>query len=422
MSIIFEPCPENDFKDFIETYYTECKRDIPKIEAIAGKWTFEDLIPGMSDFDTRFICSNSMTVDDWCAMSTAVGEIHLDLCKRFPKWIRILEHLPGINLTWDEYTDDFTYYPEYRQWSIYRCSNEKELERSNMEFSRKPWCEKDEYFHLKKFISYYGPYIRGIDPAINLGAFESKYPLHSRMMHYFTPPVQSAVSIVLKRTIRGKLESLRMAKEVFLEPEVTTVIDEIFYALGKHYEVPELYEEPELSALEGRLFKALQIVKGILRDYITLVPKESKDNIEDWKKELASVPIQPQLLIFDSSRFCRLMKGRLRFYANAPEYFDSIWLIQNELKRIGNMFYRTPYKVFWKLYSGEEVENIDAIIPKLVPDILTPPEAEATLEFSRLTPGTWEEGKEVEIALAIAGVFDEFFRGLNKIITRVREI
>lgn len=74
MSITFEPCPENDFKEFIEIYYAECKGRIPKIEAIAGKWTFEDLIPGMSDFDTRFICSNNMTVDDWCEMSTAVGK------------------------------------------------------------------------------------------------------------------------------------------------------------------------------------------------------------------------------------------------------------------------------------------------------------------------------------------------------------
>jgi len=421
LSITFEPCPENDFKEFIETYYAECKERIPKIEAIAGKWTFEDLIPGMSDFDTRFICSNDMTVDDWCAMSTAVGEIHLDLCKRFPKWIRILEHLPGINLTWDEYMDDFTYYPEYRQWSIYDCSNKTELENAKRLFSIKPWCERDEYFHLKKFITYYSPYNREIDPAINLGVFENKYPLHSRMMHYFTPPLQSAVSIILKRTIRGKLESLRAAKEVFQDPEVTDTIDEIFYALQKHYEVPELYEEPELSLLENRLFNALKIIKQRLSESITLVSNGSR-NIDDWKKELSNISIEPQLIIFDSSRFCRLMKGRLRFYANAPGYFDSLWLIQNELKRIGKMFYRTPYKIFWKLYRGEEVENIDTIIQKLVPDILVPSEAEATLEFSRLTPGTWEKGEELQTALAIADVFDDFFHGLDKIITRVKEI
>jgi len=30
------------------------------------------------------------------------------------------------------------------------------------------------------------------------------------------------------------------------------------------------------------------------------------------------------------------------------------------------------------------------------------------LAFSRLTPGTWEEGKEVQIAMNIVDVFDDF--------------
>lgn len=420
MSLTFEPCPENDFQEFIEAYYGECKNKIPKIEAIAGKWTFEDLIPGMSDFDTRFICSNDMTVDDWCDMSTAVGEVHLDLCKRFPKWIRVLEHLPGINLTWEEYMDDFTYYPEYRQWSVYDCSNKIELKKAEELFKNKPWCDRDEYYHLKKFLNYYSPYNRGIDPAINLGAFENKYPLHSRMMHYFTPPLQSALSIILKRTVRGKLESLRIAKEVFSDPEVKDIIDEIFYTLEKHYEIQELYTEPGLTILENKLFNALSKVKNVLKDNITLITGINKE-VQDWKKELSGAPIEPQLVIFDSSRFCRLMKGRLRFYANAPDYFDNTWLIQNELKRIGSMFYRTPYKVFWKLYKGKEVKNIDSIIPKLVPSILSPIEAKATLEFSRLASGIWEEGKEEKIGLEIADIFDDFFHGLNKIIDWVKE-
>ncbi len=57
-----------------------------RIEAIAEKWTFEDLIPGMSDFDTRFVCSNDMTLDDWCRMSTAVGQVHLDLSNGHVIW------------------------------------------------------------------------------------------------------------------------------------------------------------------------------------------------------------------------------------------------------------------------------------------------------------------------------------------------
>ncbi len=111
----FLPRPPNDFPEFIETYYHECRAQVPQIEAIAAKWIFEDLIPGLSDFDARFICSDTMTAEDWCKMSMAVGQVHLDLCQRHPKWTRILEHLPGVNLTWDELTSEETYYPEYKQ-------------------------------------------------------------------------------------------------------------------------------------------------------------------------------------------------------------------------------------------------------------------------------------------------------------------
>ena len=73
----FAPKPENDFADYIHTYYRECRYHFDRIEAIAGKWMFRDLIPGMSDFDTRFIVGDGMTVDDWCRMSSVVGEAHL---------------------------------------------------------------------------------------------------------------------------------------------------------------------------------------------------------------------------------------------------------------------------------------------------------------------------------------------------------
>ena len=97
--MIFEPKPANDFRLFIATYFERCRAECPKLAAIAGKWTFEDLIPGLSDFDTRFIFSDGVTVEDWMRMSTAVGRVHTSLAKEYPRWARILEHLPGLNLT-----------------------------------------------------------------------------------------------------------------------------------------------------------------------------------------------------------------------------------------------------------------------------------------------------------------------------------
>ena len=133
-------------------------------------------------------------------MSVAVGDVHTRLAREAPRWARILEHLPGLNLTRNEMTSPVTYYPEFQQWTYYKGDGQV-LGSIRTCLARKRWASRDEAFHLKKFSMYYGPYIRGIDPPVNLGKWENKYPLHSRFMHYFSPPVQSAVSIVRTRGV-----------------------------------------------------------------------------------------------------------------------------------------------------------------------------------------------------------------------------
>lgn len=417
--IDFTPKPRNFFEEFIQSYYTECVKRFPKIEAITGKWNYEDLIPGLSDFDVRFICSDDMTDEDWCEMSSTVGEVHLELCKNHPEWARVLEHLPGVNPTWQEFGDEFLYYTEYRQWTFYHCKNIEEQKVAEEKLSQRAWDIRDEYYFIKKFLTFYGPYKRGIDPPINLGPYENKYPLHSRMMHYFTPPLQAAVSIILKRVIKGKFETLRLAYNLF--PDLKDVLEEIFDTIDKHYEVPRLYEEPGLSKLENSLYTALQVVKDRLKEHITLIPEEKIDNIALWKETIAEASISPLLKVYDSSRFSRLFKGRMYFYVNAPAHFDNIWLIQNELGRVGEMFYRTPYRIFWEVVNGERIDNPDLIVPKLVPSTLTKEQAEATLEFSQLASGTWKKGTEIELSKKIANIFDDFFIGLNNIKRKIEE-
>jgi hypothetical protein len=207
------PRPENDFRRFIETYDARCRDACPQIRSIVGKWEFEDLIPGLSDFDTRFVVDDSTTADDWAQMSLAVGAVHTELALQEPQWARILEHLPGVNLTAAEATHPAMYSPEFRLWTFYRGSPEITAAIESSLQSR-PWSARDELFHLKKIAVYFGPYQRGLDPPVNLGPWEAKYALHSRLMHYFTPPVQAAVSLATRRSVRGKLASLRMAREL----------------------------------------------------------------------------------------------------------------------------------------------------------------------------------------------------------------
>ena len=282
----FTPRPENDFRRFIDTYYTRCRAACPKIRAIVGKWEFEDLIPGLSDFDSRLIVDDSATIDDWAQMSLAVGSVHTELAREEPEWARILEHLPGLSLTIAEAAHSATYYPEFRQWTFY-LGNPQVKARIEPCLNGRHWTTRDELFHLKKIAAYYGPYQRGIDPPINLGRWESKYPLHSRLMHYFAPPVQAAVSLAAGRTVRSKLESLRMAREIFPHPQV---IDMVLDAVARHYEIPHLYDDPCLARLERELESYLQAAWACLEPYVTLIEIDASDSQRDIRRKVAAVP------------------------------------------------------------------------------------------------------------------------------------
>ena len=89
--------------------------------------------------------------------------------------------------------------------------------------------------------------------------------------------------------------------------------------------------------------------------------------------------------------------------------------LQNELQRIGNNFYRVPFRTYWQIRTGETVEDPTAILDQLRGEPLSDAQVEATKEFARLTPGHWESGQEYEIARRVIAVFDEFFKALTKI-------
>jgi hypothetical protein len=404
--------PENDFAHYIYTYYERCRSRFDGIEAIAGKWMFRDLVPGMSDFDTRFIVRDDMTTEDWCQMSTVIGEAHLALCQKFSCWARNLEHLPGINLTWSELTAEKSYYTEYHQWSFYHSQQPAKVSSALESFAKRPWDAKDEYYHLQKFCSFYGRYNRSIDPPVNLGIHENKYPLHSRIMHYFTPAVQAAASLLARRNILGKFDALEVAQRQFPELTCWRVVEEILHA---DYELPQWYEEPLLSELDDHLETGLRAIAAKVRPCLTLVPSHTGPDASVWRKALQDIPIDPALIVREKARFSRLMKGRLLFYAKAPAHFDSAWLIRNELNRMGSNFFHTPFAAYWKVKTGQSIAEPGRILDSLCGDLLTSGEVAATKEFVRLTQRGWKHGQEKEIALAIVEVFDDFFRALTKV-------
>jgi hypothetical protein len=385
----FEPAPDNPFPAFLETYSTACGAVCPKLRAFAGKWNFEDLIPGLSDFDTRLIFAADTTGADWAAASLSVGRIHTRAVRDHPEWSRILEHLPGVNMTTSEVLDPHCYTPEMRLWTIYR---------GDLELPPLVWNAEDERFHLKKFAAYFGPYQRGIDPAVNLGRFESKYPLHSRYMHYFAPPVQAAVALYDQRPMRGKLDALRRAREIFPHSEV---VDRVLAAIAAHYELPEDYEDRALAAIEHRLQAYLQSVLTVLAPCITLVTLTGNSTVTEVRETAAQAPATVHSSFFELTRFSRLMRGRLLFFAEDIPWFESAWLIRNELSRIGSWFYAQALRhygsaAFGAVLSPEEV--LKRVDPQVIPAAL----ARGFQQFAAAASRPIEEGRERSAARCVA--------------------
>jgi hypothetical protein len=397
----FEPKPDNCFSEFIETYFERCRKVCPKLRGIGGKWTFEDLIPGLSDFDSRLLFTDDTTVPEWAEMSLAIGNVHTDLAKEFPQWARILEHLPGLNLMRKEMINPTFYYPEFQLWSFY-CGDRNILDSIRNYLTAKPWTRRDEIFHLKKFALYYGPYQRGIDPAVNIGRWENKYPLHSRFMHYFTPPLQSAVSLVLKRGVAGKFEALRLARKTFPHPEV---IDMILAATDRHYEIQEYYEEPKLSQIEKDLEKYLRTVYAALADHVTQIRIDPNDTPKELKAKVAAVPVDPAEQFYEGVKFSRFMKGRLLFYATSIAWFDTTWLIHIELGRIVNNFFDKPLTTFGQIIYKENLPA-EEVLNRLGGKILSPEIVRQAREFARIAALPIRDGKEKQHAYQVAQIFE----------------
>jgi hypothetical protein len=400
-NVKFEQKPHNDFPRFVDTYFERCLQVCPKIRAVSGKWRFQDLIPGLSDFDTRFIFTSDVTIEEWLQMSVAVGRVHTQLAKEFPQWARILEHLPGINLTHAELVDPVFYYPEFQQWTYYRGEQEI-LDSIKSYLTNKPWHRRDELFHLKKFANYYGPYLRWIDPPINIGKWENKYALHSRFMHYFTPPVQSAMSLVRRKGVCGKLEALHKAREVFPNSEV---IDMVLDAINHHYQVPEYYNEPKLTEIERTLESYLRGVYAALAEHITLIQVEPADTPQVLKNKIAQIPIDPAEQFYEGARFSRFIKGRLLFYATQIPWFDSTRLIQVEFERFAGNYYEKPLTAFGLVWFNK-VSSPEAVLARLSGDVLTRKICDGVKEFMRVIRLPLSDGQEKKRAKEVADIFE----------------
>ena len=408
--MMFEPPPANDFERFYSTYFDRCRSACPHIKVIAAKWTFEDLIPGLSDFDTRFIVDDSTMPDDWHEISLQVGRVHTELAREEPSWARILEHLPGLNLTVTEIADPRFYYPEFNQWTFYD-GDEAAIARIESYLDSVSWSRRDELFHLKKIATYFGPYQRGIDPPVNMNKWESKYPLHSRYMHYFTPPVQSAVSLAGKRNVRGKFEALRLARQLFDKPEV---IDMVLDCTAAHYERAEDYEEPRLTEIERQLEDYLCGMWVSLAEHVSLLQVEANDTRRTIGDKIAAIEVDPIEAFYEGVKFSRLMKGRLLFWAEEILWFDPTCPIRIELNRIVTNFHDKPLVNYGRIRYGQTLEPAE-VIERLRGELLSDADCEGISEFVHRASTPVEAGGERERARQVADVYEPVLSTLERI-------
>jgi hypothetical protein len=231
-------------------------------------------------------------------------------------------------------------------------------------------------------------------------------------MHYFAPPVQAALCLILKKVVCGKLEAILEARRLF--PEIS-VFDELIHVLDEHYELPHLFREPDMSDLEFRLFDALKFLGARLSDCITVISPAPGTTPVGWPVLLKGYVPDPKLKVFDNSKWARQMKGRLYFYAHAPVHFDSTLCIGVELNRIHDMFYAVPFKTYWELKTGDSEADLPEIVESLRGDCLTDSQADATLTFGSLTWRKWQPSDYKKAALEVVAVYEEFYRGLHNL-------
>src|SRR5438093_485539 len=193
-----------DYRWIVEELETACRAVVPGA-CIGWKWADEDLVPGLSDLDARVICPGA-TAEDWVRLDACLGDVHRAMVVARPELARLLEHTPGMGLTVEELRDPRRYYPECGTWTLPGSG----LAGVRATLAARCWDERDRAYHLKRFAAYLMPYDPDMDPPINLmGALRSRYPYHSRTLHYLAPALLSAASLVERTPFSGKRAALR---------------------------------------------------------------------------------------------------------------------------------------------------------------------------------------------------------------------
>jgi len=329
----------SDYREMIETF-GNMGRAFGFFDGLLMKWEWADLIPGLSDIDSRIVCDNP-SAEQWLELDRKCGEWHLQILQEHPRWARIMEHLPGACVCRGEILNRETCVADQLQWtSVFGDDTFDRNVTSPMwsTLASKDWNEFEEVLHLERFLKYFGPYNRSIDPPINLGDCEFKYALHSRCWHYFVPAVVSAMSVIQHRTLKGKRVALGEALHAFPDRPVLQEVEDLATSI---YAGAEKWSDADLSRLEGEMRAFLEaMLPRIVESIEFALPPIPLGDVPDsewaaeWKRSLSGHRSSPGAMMLQGLRFSRVVSGRYWFYRNAPDFFDAERLMQRELTNV----------------------------------------------------------------------------------------
>ncbi|MCK4849780.1 MAG: hypothetical protein KAT11_00440 [Phycisphaerae bacterium] len=390
----------------------QLSRANPHVISLVAKWDKTDLVPGLSDMDFRIICDDQTTVDDWVQIDQAMGRIHLEMVREHPEWNRINEHTAGAGMTVAEVMNKNYYNPEYAVWHLWWGQREWLDELSSYLDSRR-FGYSDEHFHLTRFLTYYSPYIHGIDPGHNLGALENKYPLHSRCWHYFAPPMLSAASLLARRNLPSKREALAWLRD---NSSVAEQVHAVFEQVDAHYQTGELADPKRLKKFEDLLFTAFEQIYQPLCDSIRNVTIDLTAPREDIKKQLAPNKREPLEMLMEYLRWARTRAGRYRFYLNAPEHFSTTGLMQDELVWVRNLT-KPVFDILRKVLSNQTLTP-QQCLSRLSIKVSSVEQKAISHMFDM---AAWSEGAELlrELYRGSIELYPHYYRVLDRVLVQV---
>jgi hypothetical protein len=356
-----------DFFELVTWFGERWSATFADLSLLTCKWRPEDLIPGLSDLDTRVICEE-IGPEDWVRLDELAYRAHLEITQARPEWARKLEHTPGVCSTKSEVLDGVLFQPEMRDWDFYWGDREF-FDRLRTFVQNRPWGAVDEYYFLaKRFVPWCTPYNRSIDPPVNIPPrLLSKYALHSRVMHYFVPCIKAALAVINRNTVTGKRESLYRWAQICPQE---SVLREAIDMLELHYEVPWLEDKQAWYAFEERLWQFIQKITPEVLRCVTIVDLGNDLSMENLRRKLKDTAGEPMMTLYNGVRFTRIRKGRWQFYLNAPSFFDTGQLCLWEISWLSHTFTGPLFEAYAQIKWGEQGLTLDEILARMTPALI----------------------------------------------------